>query len=82
MYSHTNVICQNCFYGIPTVVQWIKNLTSIHDDAALIPGLLQRLKGSGIAVSCGVGCRHDLDLVFLWLWCKQAAIALILLPAW
>ena len=28
-------------------------------------------------MSCGVGCRRRLDLVFLWLWCRLAAIALI-----
>ena len=30
-------------------------------------------KGSGFAVSCGVGHRHGLDLVSLWLWCRPAA---------
>ena len=28
----------------------------------LISGLVQWVKGSGIAVSCGVGCRHGLNL--------------------
>ena len=26
-------------------------------------------------MSCGVGSRHGLDLVLLWLWCNPAAIA-------
>ena len=26
-------------------------------------------------MSCGVGHRHGLDLVLLWLWCKPAATA-------
>ena len=30
----------------------------------------------GIAVSCGVGCRCNLDPVLLWLWYRLAATAL------
>ena len=33
------------------------NPTGIHEVASLIPGLTQWVKGSGIAMSCGVGCR-------------------------
>ena len=32
---------------------------------------------SGVAVSCGVGCRRGSDPVLLWLWCRPVAIALI-----
>jgi len=39
-------------------------------------------EGSGEAVSCGVGCRHSLDLAWQWLWPRPAAVALILLLAW
>ena len=28
-------------------------------------------------MSCGVGCRLGSDLVFLWLWCRPSATALI-----
>ena len=33
-------------------------------------------------MSCGVDCRHGLDLVLLWLWHKPAATALIRPLAW
>ena len=34
-------------------------------------------EGSGVAVGCGVGCRHGSDLASLWLWHRSVAIALI-----
>ena len=33
--------------------------------------------GSGVAMSCGVGCRSSLDPMMLWLWYRPAAAALI-----
>jgi len=33
-------------------------------------------------VSCGVGCRHYLDLALLWLWYRLAATALLRPLAW
>ena len=39
-------------------------------------------QGSGIAVSCGVGRGYSSDLVWLWLWHRPAAAALIQPLAW
>ena len=39
-------------------------------------------QGFGIAMSCGVGHRHGLDLALLWLWCRVVAVALIRALAW
>ena len=33
-------------------------------------------------MSCGIGHRCGLDLALLWLWCRPAAVALILPLAW
>ena len=46
----------------------VKDLTGIHGDMGWIPGLAQWIKGSSIAMSCGVGHRCCLDLALWWLW--------------
>ena len=33
-------------------------------------------------MSCGVDCRHGLDLILPWLWCRPAAVAPIGPLAW
>jgi len=38
----------------------------------LVPWLHSVGSGSGIAMSCGVGHRHGLDLALLWLWHRLA----------
>ena len=63
------------------MAQQIKNLTCIHEDVGLIPGLSSGLRiwcchklqhrlqvrlGSSIAMSCGVGCRHGLVMPQVW----------------
>ena len=39
-------------------------------------------KGSGVAVSCGVGCRYGSDPELLWLWHRPVATAPIRPLAW
>ena len=58
------------------------NPTRNHEVAGSIPGLHQWVKGSGIAVSCGVGRRYGSDPEVLCLWHRPAATALIRPLAW
>ena len=53
----------------------VTNLTGIHEDTGLIPGLAQCVKESCVAVSCGVDHRRGLDLALLWLWMWPRLVA-------
>ena len=64
------------------MAQQVKNPTSIHVDARLIPGLTQWIKGYGITKSCNRGQRCSWDLELLWLWCRLVATAPIRPLAW
>ena len=55
-------------FGVPLVAQWVINSTSIHEDVG---------SGSSVTERCGVGGRRSSDPALLWLWCTQAATALI-----
>ena len=57
------------------------NPTRKHEVEGSIPGLTQWVKRSGIATSCGVGCRPSSALALLWL-LHTAAVAPIRPLAW
>ena len=64
------------------MAQRLMNPTRNHEVWGSIPGLPQWVKGSGIAVTCGVGRRWSLDPMLLWLWYRPAATALIRSLVW
>ena len=51
------------------MAQKMKNLTAIHEYVGLIPGLVQWVKESSIALSCGVGRRCGSEPALLALTC-------------
>ena len=65
LWLESNVFKNLCI-GVPFVAQRLTNLTRIHGDTGLIPGLAQWVK----------------DPVLLWLWCRPAAVAPTGLLAW
>ena len=68
--------------GVPVVAQWLANPIRNQEVAGSISSLAQWVKGSGVAVSCGVGHRRSSDPKLLWLWHRPATAALIGPLAW
>ena len=63
-------VCVCVCIGVPLCGSAEMNLNSFREDASLIPGLAQWEKGSGVALSCGIGHRRSSDLALPWLWCR------------
>ena len=71
---------KNSPLGVPIVAQWKQiQLVSMR---MWVRSLASVGWGSSIAMSCDVGHRYGSDLVFLWLWCRSAAVAPVVPPAW
>ena len=62
------------------MAQQVKKPTSIHDKMGSIPGLSQWVKDLVLPQAAGVGRRCDSDPVWLWLWCRPAAVQLQISP--
>ena len=77
IYVNCLLVCLFLNIGVPTVAQGVKNSTSLHEDAGLIPGLAQWVKDlvllrtavqvtdvAQIQRGCGCGCGRRLQLQF------------------
>ena len=64
------------------MARWLTNPTRNHEVAGSVPGPCSVGLRSGVALSCGVGCRPSLDPALLWLWHRPAVKAPIGPLAW
>ena len=64
------------------MAQWLTNSTRNHEVSGSVPALAQWVDRSGVAVSCGAGCRRGSDPALLWLWRRRVATAPIGPLAW
>ena len=56
-------------FGLPTVVQQVKNPTGIHEDAGSIPGLAQWFKDPGLLQAV----VEVMDAAWIW-WCYDCGV--------
>ena len=60
----------------------VKNPPNIHEGLGSILVFLSGLRIQCCYELCGVGCRHGLDHMLLWLWLRPSATAPIQPLAW
>ena len=63
--SYLTALRLSVFFFKKRKLEFLSWLGGIHEDTGSIPGLAQWVKGSGIAMSCGVGRRHGSDPTLL-----------------
>ena len=68
--------------GVSTVAQRVKNPTRYPWEYGFDPWPRWVGWGSSVAMSCGVGLKHNWDPVLLWLWCRPTSVAPIWSLAW
>ena len=44
LFGQSSILFEKSILGVPIVAQWLTNPISIHEDAGLIPGLIQWVK--------------------------------------